>query len=111
MKSRSSASIMVVDDDEIIRRLVVRVLRSSGFRVLEADCGESGLKVFREAQGPIQVVITDVLMPKMTGPGMVRRILEIDPDVPIIFITGTAGGDHEESCCWREQSRPSSPFW
>ena len=84
---KRGATILVVDDEPIVRRFVVATLQKKGFAVLEASSGQEGLKYFFEHNG-VDLVLTDVLMPVMSGPEMVQRILKIDPTAKIIFMTG-----------------------
>ena len=84
---KRAAKILVVDDEPMVRRFVVTTLQSRGFAVVEASSGREGLKYFSE-HDPVDLVLTDVLMPIMTGPEMVQRILKIDPTVKVIFMTG-----------------------
>ena len=63
-------------------------LESRQYTVIEASSGQEGLKSFSEHEG-IDLVLSDILMPTMTGPEMVQRIVKIDPSVKIMFITGT----------------------
>jgi len=82
------ACILVVDDDALVRRFVVASLQSRGFAVLEAGSGQEGLKYFFE-KNDIQLVVSDILMPVMSGPEMVQRILKLEPSVKVMFMTGT----------------------
>ncbi len=84
---KRAAKILVVDDEPMVRRFVVTTLQSRGFAVFEASSGREGLKYFSE-HDPVDLVLTDVLMPIMTGPEMVQRILKIDPTVKVLFKTG-----------------------
>ena|SRR5438045_3665462 len=83
-----AAKILVVDDEPIVRRFVAATLESRGFTVLEASSGHEGLKHFSE-QRDIQLVLSDILMPVMTGPEMIQRIVKINPSVKVMFMTGT----------------------
>jgi len=82
------AAKLLVVDEPIVRRFVAAALESRGFTVLEASSGQEGLKRFSE-QKEIQLVLSDILMPTMTGPEMVQRIVKINPSVKIMFMTGT----------------------
>ncbi|HEY6008267.1 MAG TPA: response regulator [Geobacteraceae bacterium] len=81
--------ILVVDDEAIIRDLCIRALK--GYRVLEAANGEEALKLF--AQGGIDVILTDVMMPRMTGIELLKRLKEIEPTIVAIVMTGFAEKD------------------
>ena len=81
-------TIMVVDDDTLIRRMVTRFLEKEGYGVLAARCGERGVECFEEHPNEIELVLTDVLMPNMSGPEMVNRILQQKASVKVLFMTG-----------------------
>jgi PAS domain S-box-containing protein len=81
-------TILLVEDEATVRKLASEVLRKSGYQVLEAKDGEEGLAAFAAKTREIDVVITDVVMPKMGGLAMAERILSRRPDVPIVFMSG-----------------------
>jgi PAS domain S-box-containing protein len=83
-------TVLVVEDDEPIRRLVVRSLTQAGFRVLESADGEQALKASREYAGEIDVVVTDIVMPRMGGTELVERLRAERPDVRVLFTSGYA---------------------
>ena len=87
-RAKRAAGILVVDDDSLVRRFVVASLESRGFAVLEASSGQEGLNYFFE-KNDIQLVVSDILMPVMSGPEMVQRILKLDSSVKVMFMTGT----------------------
>ena len=81
-------TILVVDDEAVIRDLLKRTLLREGFEVLTASDGEEGLE--RLANNNINIVITDIMMPQMDGKELLRRVNKEYPHVPVIFITGQA---------------------
>ena len=81
--------VLVVDDEAIIRDLCGKALR--GFKVLEAADGEEALKVFE--QGGVDVILTDVMMPKLDGIGLLKRLKELEPTLVVIVMTGYADKD------------------
>lgn len=85
---KESVTALVVDDDNVVRRLVTVTLERSGFTVYGSRSGDRGLDCFLQHQNEIDVVLTDVVMPVMTGPEMVERILEHQPAVKVLFMTG-----------------------
>jgi two-component system cell cycle sensor histidine kinase/response regulator CckA len=91
MDSQISTTVLLVDDEPAVRRLTATVLRRNGFGVIEADSGVQGLERFNEHMGEVALVLSDVLMPRMSGPEMVGRILAVDPSVPVLFMTGHVG--------------------
>lgn len=91
-----AATILLVEDETPVRIFAARALRNKGYEVLEADCGENALEVFREYPGRVEVIISDVVMPGMNGPSMVDALEKTFPEkmrgVEVIFISGYAEG-------------------
>ncbi len=85
-----NATIMLVEDDDPVRMFGARALRNKGYRVIEAKSGEAALELIRQATDSIDLVITDVVMPRMDGPALVREVRNIVPDLKVIFISGYA---------------------
>jgi two-component system cell cycle sensor histidine kinase/response regulator CckA len=81
-------TIMLVEDDDPVRIFGARALRNKGYRVIEARSGEAALDLIRDAAEPINLLITDVVMPHLDGPGLVREVREINPKMKVIFISG-----------------------
>lgn len=86
---RNVKTILVVDDEAVIRDLCARALK--GYRVLQAADGEEALRLFEK--GGIDVILTDVMMPKMNGLDLLRRLKEIEPTLVVIVMTGYAEKD------------------
>jgi two-component system cell cycle sensor histidine kinase/response regulator CckA len=86
--ARGSETILLVEDEQAVRRLVRAVLESSGFRLLEAPSGEAALQIARNHDGPIHLVLTDVVMPGMRGPEFAKRLVESHPETRALFISG-----------------------
>ncbi len=81
-------TILLVEDDEAVRRRGVRILRARGYRVLEAPDGAEALRVLDRAEGPVQLLLTDVVLPKMAGRILADRVRELRPDVKVLFVSG-----------------------
>jgi two-component system cell cycle sensor histidine kinase/response regulator CckA len=81
-------TILVVDDEPAIRRLIGSVLEEAGFRVLTAENGLDALRVSESHPGQIDLVVSDVKMPGMDGPTLARQLLAADPTLPVLFISG-----------------------
>jgi CheY-like chemotaxis protein len=96
----SRATILVVDDDLSLRRVLVRQLRSEGYTVLEAGYGMEALHVARNSPHPIQLVLSDIQMPGMRGTELARRLVAQYPKVQIVLMSAhpvdelTSFGDH-----------------
>lgn len=83
-------TILLVEDEEAVRSFAARALRMRGYNVIEASGGEEALEHVRAGKAPIHLVITDVVMPNMDGPTLVRQVRRIRPDMQIIFMSGYA---------------------
>ncbi len=83
-----SGTILLVEDEESVRQLVVTVLERRGLTVLSAVNGSDGLAVWERRQSEIDMVLTDVMMPQMDGVEMVRQLWSRDPGVPVLFMSG-----------------------
>jgi CheY-like chemotaxis protein len=84
---RGTETILVVEDQRIVRRIVVRTLQRSGYAVLEADNGVAALTVFAEHAGPIHLLVTDVLMPQMGGPELAARLRAVSPSLRVLYVS------------------------
>ena len=87
--AQNKKSILVVDDEAIIRDLCGRALK--GYRIVEAGDGEEALRLFE--RGGIDVVLTDVMMPRMGGIELLKRLKEAEPTLVVIVMTGFADKD------------------
>lgn len=92
------AAILVVDDQGAISRLVVRYLAHLGYTVLEAGSGEEALAIVRERRPPIDLVLSDVAMPGMTGTELASEVLAECPGPQVILMTGEASEASERVC-------------
>ncbi|MGD8326009.1 MAG: response regulator [Sphingomonadales bacterium] len=83
-------TILLVEDEAAVRTFAFRALTKKGYEVLEADSGEAALEIAKAYEGDIDLILSDVIMPNMDGPTMVKQIRDIRPDAKIIFISGYA---------------------
>jgi two-component system cell cycle sensor histidine kinase/response regulator CckA len=83
-----SGTVLLVEDEDPVRKFGARALRNKGYDVIEAESGEAALEILRNTAGKIDLLITDVVMPHLDGPGLVREVREICPDIKVIFISG-----------------------
>ncbi|WP_422133084.1 response regulator [Endozoicomonas sp. ALD040] len=82
----TSRTILVIDDDTIVRESIVAYLEDSGFNILQAENGEQGLAVFKETSPDL--ILCDLRMPKMDGLAVLRNVREMSPDTPFIVVSG-----------------------
>jgi two-component system cell cycle sensor histidine kinase/response regulator CckA len=101
-------TILVVDDEPVIRKLVKLVLEEEGFEVLNAESGPDAIHVSESHRGGIDLVLSDITMPGMDGPTMARQLLATDPSLPVVFVSGS--GDHMVSDENRNFPILSKPF-
>ncbi|RMD64412.1 MAG: PAS domain-containing sensor histidine kinase [Alphaproteobacteria bacterium] len=81
-------TILLVEDEDAVRSFGARALRNKGYEVLEARSGESAMDLLRERGAEIDLLITDVVMPRIDGPTLVRHVRAHHPDLKVIFISG-----------------------
>jgi DNA-binding NtrC family response regulator len=82
-----------VDDDPAILNFVQEVLQPAGYRVLIAEGGWSAVEVYESAHRPIDLLLTDVIMPDLTGPVLAERLRSQQPDLRVLFISGFHDAD------------------
>jgi len=90
MSSANAYTILVVEDDAIVRMLIVDVLEELEFEVLEADGSEQALEMLRDSNQHIDLMMTDVGLPIMDGRELATLARTIRPDLPILFASGYA---------------------
>ena len=83
-----SGCVLLVEDEDAVRSFSVRALTRQGYKVLEASTGVEALEVMAEHDGKIDIVVSDVVMPEMDGPTMMKEMLKTDPNLKIIFASG-----------------------
>ena len=85
---RGAETILVVEDDELVRGITVRALRALGYKILLAEDGEDALKVVERHNGTIDLVVTDVAMPRMGGLELAKRLTANNPGLKVLFVSG-----------------------
>ena len=88
---KPEGTILLVDDEASLRRLLARALRKDGFQVREAACGEDALEILEEDSSNIRLLVTDIIMPGMGGYELVERGASLRPELPVLLISGYAG--------------------
>ncbi|ATX82138.1 PAS domain S-box-containing protein [Mariprofundus ferrinatatus] len=81
-------TILIADDDKDVRQTTCEVLRSLGYRIIEAEDGESALNLFRKHRSEIDLIISDVVMPKIGGAVLLEAVRQINAELPVILVTG-----------------------
>jgi CheY-like chemotaxis protein len=85
---RGAETILLVEDQEAVRKLVRKILETRGYNVLEAADGEDALLLFGQYEGTIELIITDVVMPGMSGRDLARRLEELGNDLRVLYMSG-----------------------
>ncbi|WP_037081987.1 cell cycle histidine kinase CckA [Neorhizobium vignae] len=85
-----SAVVLLVEDEEAVRRGGKRMLETRGYTVHEAGSGTEALDIMEELQGKVDIVVSDVVMPEMDGPTLLTELRKIYPDMKFIFVSGYA---------------------
>src|SRR6202163_3985657 len=90
-------TILLVEDEEGLRSLNARGLRSRGYSVIEASNGIEAMEALEEKNGAVDLVVSDVVMPEMDGPTLLKEMRGRNPDLKIIFVSGYAEDAFEKS--------------
>jgi PAS domain S-box-containing protein len=85
---QGSETILVVEDDEGVRDLAIQILKKQGYRVFEASCGEEALDLYGVIQEPIHLVLTDVVMPQMSGRELADHLVSVHPEMKLLYMSG-----------------------
>jgi CheY-like chemotaxis protein len=88
---RGSETVLVVEDEQEVRKLAVRVLKRQGYKVLEASQGDDALRLCEEHNRPIQLMVTDVVMPGMDGRELTNRLMLLHPEIRVLYMSGYTG--------------------
>jgi two-component system cell cycle sensor histidine kinase/response regulator CckA len=83
-----SETVLVVEDDPAVREITARTLRTAGYRVLETGGGAGALELFDGLRGPLQLLVTDVVMPGMDGKALADRLRLQAPALRVLFLSG-----------------------
>lgn len=84
-------TILLVDDHASVRKLIGTVLVRHGYTVLDASDGHEAIRIGTEYQGPIHLLLTDVVMPKISGPDVADRLMTLRPNVRVVYMSGYMG--------------------
>jgi len=93
---RGEGTVLIVDDEEIIRITTQKMLQTSGYNVILAENGEEGVRVFEQNRDVIDAVILDMAMPKKSGRDTFYEMKKIDPDVKVLLATGYKNDERAE---------------
>jgi two-component system cell cycle sensor histidine kinase/response regulator CckA len=86
--SRGAETILVVDDQAPVRSVVREILQPTGYIVLEAGSGEEAVRICAGQEGPMHLLLTDVMMPGMSGPQLAQRLARLRPEMRVLYMSG-----------------------
>jgi len=92
-----SGTILLVEDEDAVRSLVETILSSDGYKILVANSPPQAIEICRSFSGVIDVLLTDVVMPEMSGPELAENLLALRPDLKVIYMSGYAGEHLDEA--------------
>ena len=106
-----SETVLLVEDEPSVRRLISRMLGSVGYRVLDASGGDEAQAKLAAHEGPVHLLLSDVMMRGLTGPELAQRIRAARPGIRVLLMSGLAeGGGREHADLWAEASFLAKPF-
>ncbi|HEU4988403.1 MAG TPA: ATP-binding protein [Gemmatimonadaceae bacterium] len=108
--ARAGETVLVVEDEDALRAMLVRALRARGFTVLEGAHGGEALRVALEHQGRIDAVLSDVHMPGMDGRTLVDRLRVERPGLRVLFMSGSSGDERGEPVATAHSAFIAKPF-
>jgi CheY-like chemotaxis protein len=101
-----SETILVIEDEEVVRNLAVRGLKDHGYTVVDARNGADALRYVQQHLGTVDLVVCDVVMPEMGGRELGQHLALFDPDLPVLYMSGYTGDDVVQ----RGLLDPGAPF-
>ncbi len=107
---RGDETVLLVEDETEVRELAARMLRLQGYTVLDAAQGGEALLLCEQHDGPIHLLITDVIMPKMGGTDLAKRLQAIKPEMRILYISGFASNIINRESGDEEKAFLAKPF-
>jgi len=96
-------TVLLVEDEELVRLMLVEVLKAAGYCVLEARHGEDALALAAKFQEPIDLLVTDITMPGFSGSELARRLGQDRPSMRVLFISGYTD---QEAAHWNKLDQP-----
>jgi CheY-like chemotaxis protein len=87
---RGTETVLVVEDDAVVRTLIRKVIEQYGYHVLDAFSGPDALALLEQEPSPVHLLVTDVVMPEMSGPDLVARLTADRPGLKVLYLTGYA---------------------
>ncbi len=109
LSENSHKTILLVEDDDVVRMLTVEVLEELGYQLLEAENGPDAL-AFINSEQPIDLLMTDIGLPGMTGQQLMAAAHERRPNLPVLFASGYAAQDYQTGVTIAKVATITKPF-
>ncbi|MBA3009630.1 MAG: response regulator [Proteobacteria bacterium] len=110
MLETGTKTILIVEDEEMVRDIAVKALASFGYKTLIAEDGEKAVQLFANAYKSIDAVLLDIIMPKMSGTETFRQMLEIDPQVRVLIATGHITNQDQKKIFTKAKAYLEKPY-
>jgi CheY-like chemotaxis protein len=104
--ARGSETVLLAEDEAPLRQLAALLLREEGYTVLEAGRGQEALEAAGRHQGEIHLLVTDMVMPGMSGPELVAQLHRLRPDLKVLYMSGYS----EDIIAHRVELQPGTTF-
>ncbi len=108
--ARGSEKVLVVEDEPGVRSLITRILERRGYRVIGCPGAAEALEIFGDSETSFDMMISDVVMPRMSGPELARRLVHADPTLKVLFISGHLGETMESQGLVENSELLAKPF-
>ena len=98
MDPAPKGKVLLVEDDEQVRAFIRMLLSTNGYEVLEASTGAEGLEIAEKNSADIDLLLSDMLLPELSGFDLAQKVLELRPQTKVLFMTGYVEGDIVQRC-------------
>jgi DNA-binding NtrC family response regulator len=103
-------TVLVVEDDEAVRVPASEFLMMDGFKVLQARTGAEALNVVQQSRSPLDVLVTDIFMPKMNGHDLAAQLLDQNPELKVLYMSGDPGRTNPSATNGKAHATLRKPF-
>jgi two-component system, cell cycle sensor histidine kinase and response regulator CckA len=90
---KGAETILLAEDEDGVRHVVTQMLREQGYTVLPANGGAEALRIAQSHSGPLELLVSDVMMPRMSGPELAERLRGLRPEMRVLFVSGYTDGE------------------
>jgi two-component system cell cycle sensor histidine kinase/response regulator CckA len=89
---RGTETVLIIEDEKSVLKMAAQLLKNQGYQIIEAPGSEDAMRVFEEHSGPIDLVLTDVVMPVCRGPALVERLKQLRDNFKVLYMSGYTDG-------------------